>query len=633
MSHGCTSRRIFTSPNRSFVFCALLVVNLATFAGCKCWSKPAEWRDGECRYDHTIHHTATEVVVAPAGHTHGFSKPLGCPKSLVLAREASNLEAAGDALCVDAYYAAACQAWREVAALGRKPSRTELAEVSQPYHACVAKLIVTADRFHKIDPDRGLQVLDHGRQVIVPIERLGFAWSSEDFNGFELVGEYKIGKRSPTTRTTGLGVPLVVKRLRCQRDEFYREVQPFAATAVLCPREPRPIAQRSSRGRAASATNEPEIVTPELLSAETCFELRLYNPLNCAQVELTSGRWPLAGDQTAPLAWQMSQSRNNPVQAFLRPDANDAEPQLVMLEPYQAGKIPVVFVHGLLSDPSTWIDLGNQLRAQAWFRERYQVWVFRYPTGAPFLVSAAALRRELNAALHSAPEAEGDLAGNFMVLVGHSMGGLVSKLQVTDSGNRLWELVANRPMDQLVASDADRNHLQQVFCFEPQPFVRHVVFIGTPHRGSTMARRGIGRLTSLVARESSEAKERQRRLMDDNPGAFKTALRMKIPTSVDLLEPSNPLLAAMEQMPIAPCVQLHSIIGVAKPVSCEGPGDGVVTVASATHPGVASEKLVDEKHEELHHAAATVIELERILQQNARDYARALDRGEMRNDE
>src|SRR6185437_8867600 len=107
--------------------------------------------------------------------------------------------------------------------------------------------------------------------------------------------------------------------------------------------------------------------------------------------------------------------------------------QLVMLAPYQPGKIPVVFVHGLLSDPTTWITLGNSLNSQPWFRERYQVWAFRYPSGVPFLISAATLRRELNAAIAASPGAAEDPAVSQMVLIGHSMGGLISKLQVTDS--------------------------------------------------------------------------------------------------------------------------------------------------------------------------------------------------------
>jgi pimeloyl-ACP methyl ester carboxylesterase len=454
--------------------------------------------------------------------------------------------------------------------------------------------------------------------MVVPVERHGFAWSADDFSEYELVGDYHLADKARPQRTSGLGVPLVVKRRSLCNDEFHRKLQPFAATAILCP-------NACTALRCSAEVVEPvddfSIDNGKSPGAEP-FVLHLYNPVHCTRAEIDGARWPLAGDTTAPFAWQLSNAPNSPIQAFLSPDREQA--QLVMLEPYQAGKIPIVFVHGLLSDPTTWVSLGNQLRQETWFRERYQVWVFRYPTGMPFLVSAATLRRELNAALANAPEAADDPAAQRMVLVGHSMGGLVSKLQVTESGPDLWNLAARRPLDEINASDADRERLREVFFFKPQPFIRHVIFIGTPHRGSTLAGRGIGRIGSLAVRPTSEADERQRRLVEQNPGVFRMGLQTRVPTSVDLLEPSNPLLGAMLGLTVGPGVELHSIIGIAKTSSPHGPSDGVVSLTSASIPGVESEKLVSETHVELHHSAAAVGEVQRILQRNLREFDREL---------
>jgi pimeloyl-ACP methyl ester carboxylesterase len=293
-----------------------------------------------------------------------------------------------------------------------------------------------------------------------------------------------------------------------------------------------------------------------------------------------------------------------------------------MLTPYQCGKIPVVFVHGLLSDPATWMPMRNQLDGKSWFRERYQVWFFRYPTGIPFLVSAAALRRELNTAVACCPGAAEDPAAQQMVLISHSMGGLISKLQVSESGNEIWNLAANRPLDEIRAAPADRERLREVFYFEPLPFVRRLIMIGTPHRGSTLARRGIGRIGSCLARPTTEADERQRRVVRENPGVFEPWISRRVPNSVDLLEPDSPLLAAMLKLPICPDVRMHSIIGVSRTKSCQGPGDGAVSLTSAGLSCVDSEKLVSATHEELHDAAASVIEVERILQQHLCDFDR-----------
>ena len=177
----------------------------------------------------------------------------------------------------------------------------------------------------------------------------------------------------------------------------------------------------------------------------------------------------------------------------------------------------------------------------------------------PFLVSATTLRRELNAAVATSPGACNDPAVRQMVIVGHSMGGLIAKLQVTESGTDVWNLVANRPLDQINADPTDRERLREVFFFAPLPFVKKVIFLATPHRGSTYASRGVGRLASCVAKPTTEADERHCRVVADNPGVFAPWIARRIPTSVDMLEPNNPLLNTLETLPIAPaCNSIQS---------------------------------------------------------------------------
>jgi hypothetical protein len=558
------------------------------------FGKNAAWTSGDCQYEQVIRAASASHCV----HGRANCSPGEGGTSLELAQRAATLEAAHDPGCVDLYFAAAWRNWQCLATLGDLPANSDLLEQSPAYNACLAKLLVTAQKFHRLDPNTGLCVFHEGQQLTIPVELYGFAWSPEDFNQLELVGEYELSKGAKNTRTSGVGVPLVVVRRRSYDEQFFRRIQPFAATAVLRTRASSEVSQQASDSSAASSC---EMV------------LEFYNPARCTHLYGANRRWALAGDLTAPLAWAKNLEPNDPLQAYLRPDSENGAAQLVMLEPYQRGKIPIVFVHGLLSDPTTWVTFGNELTSQPWFRQRYQVWVFRYPSGMPFLVSAATLRRELNAAL-AASCAEDDPAAQQTVLVGHSMGGLVSKLQVTDAGNELWDIVATRPMDEVKASDTDLQRMREVFFFAPQPFIRHVIFIGTPHQGSSLARRGVGRISSLLAQPTSEADERHRRVVEANPGVFRSTVARRVPTSVDLLEPNNPLLLAMERLTVGPCVQLHTIAGVAKIKCVHGASDGVVPLSSATQACVVSEKLVDATHEELHEAATTLIEIERILQ-------------------
>ena len=65
---------------------------------------------------------------------------------------------------------------------------------------------------------------------------------------------------------------------------------------------------------------------------------------------------------------------------------------LYILQPYDPDRIPVIFVHGLISTPQMWLNVINELNADPVLRARYQYWVFAYPTGNPLAYSALRLR-------------------------------------------------------------------------------------------------------------------------------------------------------------------------------------------------------------------------------------------------
>ena len=109
-----------------------------------------------------------------------------------------------------------------------------------------------------------------------------------------------------------------------------------------------------------------------------------------------------------------------------------------MLEPYEPGKIPVLMVHGLWSSPMTWMEMFNDLRSVPEIRKHYQFWFYEYPTGQPFWVSAAQMRHDLAKLRDVLDPRHLEPALDQMVLVGHSMGGLVSRLQTVDSGDGYW---------------------------------------------------------------------------------------------------------------------------------------------------------------------------------------------------
>lgn len=119
---------------------------------------------------------------------------------------------------------------------------------------------------------------------------------------------------------------------------------------------------------------------------------------------------------------------------------------LSLLQPYVRGKIPVVFVHGLWSSPWSWERMVEALEADPAIKGRFQLWTFGYSTDDPFPYSAYLLRKNLNDVRTQIDPQKTDPSFDQMVLVGHSMGGLVSKMIVVDSGDRLWHLLSERPI-------------------------------------------------------------------------------------------------------------------------------------------------------------------------------------------
>lgn len=273
----------------------------------------------------------------------------------------------------------------------------------------------------------------------------------------------------------------------------------------------------------------------------------------------------------------------------------------------------MVLIHGLFSEATTWNAMVGELQSCPSFAERYQIWTFSYPTGQGFLQSAAQLRRELRAAVDRLDPREQDAALRQMVLIGHSMGGLIAKLQVTHSEELVWTQVANRPLEQVATTPATRIFLAETCYFDPSPHVARVIFIASPHDGALYVSSLVGRGVAHWIRPTPEQAAMHAQLMRDNPATFNPLLEARFPTSIDMLRQDSPLLAAMQKMRIRQGVKLHTILGATHPISLDGPSDGVISVHSASHPGCHSVLAVGVRHGIIHQAPETSAEVLRIL--------------------
>jgi hypothetical protein len=232
------------------------------------------------------------------------------------------------------------------------------------------------------------------------------------------------------------------------------------------------------------------------------------------------------------------------------------------------------------------------------------------------------LRQRLKLARETFDPQRTDPALDAMVLVGHSLGGLVSEMQITTSYDLLWREMAVQPFSALRAPLEVQERLGRDFFYEPVPMIKRVIFIGTPHQGSELTRRLAGRVGDTLVSFGTAEDDAYWELMDENRDVFKPAVQRRRPTTIDLLDPESPFLDALARMPINCATRLHSIVGTGGHSISGEPGDGVVPVTSARHCG-DSELFVAAKHEKLHRDPASIAEVARILRLHAAEVDQA----------
>ena len=277
---------------------------------------------------------------------------------------------------------------------------------------------------------------------------------------------------------------------------------------------------------------------------------------------------------------------------------------LYFLQPYDPDRIPLVFVHGLFSTPFDWVQTINGLQADPEIRKHYQFWVFGYPTGNPILYSALRLREELAKVDKLYPNHRP------YVVVGHSMGGMLTRMQVITVTKPMWEKGLGETAKSIFRENSNDSLVVRATTFQANPRIKRVVFICTPHRGSEMASSGLGRFgTSLIALPLNIASAMTNVLTSAQLVQL-TGSSKRLPNSITGLKPSNPALPVVNSVPIT--VPYHSIIGDRGKDHCPDCTDGVVPYSSSHLDGAQSEVIVPGPHGACK-LPETIAELDRIL--------------------
>jgi len=340
------------------------------------------------------------------------------------------------------------------------------------------------------------------------------------------------------------------------------------------------------------------------LSRAPAARLRFFDPNKVSEVDLGNRRYPLAADFSAPLA---SYGRVNEnwigFLNMVRGERMRGGAGLLMMRPYDPTRIPVVFVHGLLSSPYVWRNVVNTLGADPEIRRHYQFWAFSYSTGNPIAYSAYLLRDDLQYAqkLYGFKQ---------IVLIGHSMGGILSQMQVVNAGRVIWDEQLKTKADSLYAQVPADSLVKKSLIFEANPTVKRVIFVSTPHRGSDLATGGIGALGMRLIRLPLKVVTAipQSVLAAVSPAG--DAKKYQLPTSISGLSPANPLFKALDKLPIQ--APHNSIIGDRGRGDTPKSSDGVVPYWSSHLDSAQSELIVPTDHGAMK-SPKTVAEIRRIL--------------------
>lgn len=340
--------------------------------------------------------------------------------------------------------------------------------------------------------------------------------------------------------------------------------------------------------------------------------ISMNDPLAAETVRVDGHTYPLAADFTASYALLLAKEKPQKlgIVRLLRPEQYANTFRVARLEPYDPSKRVLLVIHGLMDTPVTWVPMLNEMRADPFMRRNYQFWFYSYPSGYPYPYSAMVLRKELDGIERKFP------LRKKMVVVGHSMGGCISRTLVTDAGNKLWMQAFGKSPAKVNLPPDSKHLLEDALIFKHRPEIGRVIFMSTPHRGSELATNWIGRLGARLVRAPGKLLSLQP-VVQQATATDPAALQLKrIPNSIDTLAPNNRFVMAINQIPITRGIPYHSIVGDRGRGDTPKSSDGVVAYWSSHLDGAKSEFIAPCNHGSPQNPQA-IAEVHRILKLNA----------------
>ena len=411
------------------------------------------------------------------------------------------------------------------------------------------------------------------------------------------------------TRTSGFGAELVA-------------VIPDESLSAAPTRGGRPAAKHDQQPLPWSEMPAPSMTVllhpdgdnlDSVLHARTA-RLTVHDPYVESAIMLRGQRVPLAANFTAGYGVWLARANFNrqSLRSLLGREGGIDRPHVYLMQPYDPNRRIIVMLHGLASSPEAWVELANEILGDEALRQHYQIWQVYYPTNMPVALNHAMIRRALGDTLtHFDPSGQAP-ASSDLVLVGHSMGGVIARLMVSSTDQSLVQLAADH--SRLTPQQIRR--IDPMLRFEPFPNVSSAIFIAAPHRGTSVAGGRLGRWMAGFIRFPITVLEELAHTLAPNAAASSRESLATIPNSVNNLDENDPFVRTAAGFPISSQVRYHSIVAQANSeVALDDSDDGLVPYRSAHLPGAQSEKVIISGHS-VQQSAAAILEIQRILRED-----------------
>ncbi|MCE9519696.1 MAG: alpha/beta hydrolase [Verrucomicrobia bacterium] len=389
----------------------------------------------------------------------------------------------------------------------------------------------------------------------------------------------------------------------------------FVGIRKRTPEREKEMAFASKRGRYLPLTALAKFPAQHGSSGTSRVEIMVIDPTVARDIPFGTRSVPVSRDCATPLALQMNglSGSSMGLGGFIHVEDRMKMAGLYMLRPYDPNRIPVVMIHGLQSSPLIWRNLIAELEADPKISARYQFWVIYYPSGMAVPYSRKLIVDQLAAVRKNYDPQGHDLASRNMVVIGHSMGGVLSRSLITDVGDRFWGVLSDKDFSEANLSADQREEVRQLVFFKPVPQVQRAIFFSAPHRGAKMADGWLGRFGSRLVRLPLNIVKLQVSIVAPNANILRDPTKMKgAGNSIRSLSPGAPIYQALNSSPFVPGVPYHTVVGDRGKGDSPNSTDGFVPYSSSHLTGAESELIVPTGHGS-YESPLSVAETKRIL--------------------